>query len=92
MFSFSPLPLVSVLLPGFLSSKRTTHMLSLTLNGLLSGLIWAWSRTPVRALQHMPLFNEQTTFPAAHLCAHFPNVLFKNLFLKEKGRKKTTEE
>ena len=31
------------------------HMLSLTLNGLPSSLIWAWSRTPVRALEWMTL-------------------------------------
>lgn len=31
------------------------HMLSLTLNGLPSSLIWAWSRTPVRALEQMTL-------------------------------------
>ena len=47
------------------------HMLSLTLNGLPSGLIWAWPRTPVGALQQMPRSQLTDTIPY-HLGTVYP--------------------
>lgn len=42
-------------------------MLSLPLNGLSSDLIWPWSYTPIRAIQHMQLCQWSCTFPTASL-------------------------
>lgn len=56
-----------------LLQQRTSHMLSLALNGLPQGLFWAWSRTPVGVLQHMPL--SQWTDTKSHL-AFLSNTVY----------------